>query len=212
MANFYSGAVDVFSDAMFAAPHPSTLQFLQQQIQAPTMVLEQFRDTFMNAAQSAYDAFHGSTAMRLARAALRGVENYWQANVILPLTTIGQLQHATPVMQRWVMAEPLVRERYFQQRVDGYQESYINVHGNAIGEDHYDYRRVMNGVVVFNEAPAEIEDHSWHATTWYEDLLPEDRELSIEEQDDILTTWQAVRDQILRGKEDPTSRWNSDLG
>lgn len=212
MANFHTGSVNVFTDAMFAQTHPATLQFLQQQLEAPTMVIDSMRQTFMSAAQNAFEAMHGSTAMRLARAALRGVENYWQANVIQPLYDIGAFQHATPVMQRWVMAEPLVRERYLQQRVDGYHDTYVNIHGTDVGPDHYDYRRVMNGVVVFDEETDNIEEQGWSATTYFDEIMPEDRELTIEEQDDILTTWQHVRDHILRGKEDPTSRWNAELG
>ena len=67
----------------------------------------------------------------------------------------------------------------------------------------------MNGVV--EEFVDEDGEDSWRVTSWCEDLLPDDRELDIVEQNDILNTWEAVEAILKRKKEDPTSRWGADL-
>ena len=120
------------------------------------------------------------------------------------LRTIGEVQHAPSSMIAMLMAEPTVRRMYHQQRVDGYSESYTDNQPGKVGEDHYDYRRVVNGVFMEEEG-------EWVATTYYEDLLPGTGELEFLDQVDILRTWEQMRIHLMRRKEDPTSRWNSSL-
>lgn len=115
---------------------------------------------------------------------LHTVENY-----ISPLTTVEQLQQATPVMQRWVMSHPEVRQLYLQQNIDGYSDSYHNVFGKGVGEDDYNYRRVMHGV---------LQDDGVHMYTkhYEEELIVGDRMLDHHEQVGILSTYDAI-DSIL---------------
>ena len=54
-------------------------------------------------------------------------------------------------------------------------------------------------------------DEGWTATTYYDELIDEDVELSLEEQVDIQMTWSEIQNLVRRKKEDPTSKWNSDL-
>ena len=104
-----------------------------------------------------------------------------------------------------IMAEPTLRRMYHQQQVDGYSENYVDVQPGKVGEDHYDYRRVTNGVFMQDE------DGEWSAKTYYEDLLEGSGEFDFLEQVDILRTWEQMRIQLAKRKDDPTSRWNSSL-
>ena len=113
-------------------------------------------------------------------------------------------------MQRWIMANPDVRKLYHEQRIDGYSDTYEDIHENSIGESHYDYRRVMNGIVVDNDD--EEADYGWSSVTYFEDLAEEDRELRIDEQYDILSSWHYLQRYLAVGKEDPTSLFNGDIG
>jgi len=105
-------------------------------------------------------------------------------NRIAPIDTLEDLQLASVMMQRWVMAQPTLRQAYLDQRVDGYNDTYVNVFGETTKEDHYDYRRVMNGVVV------DEGDHL--ASLYFEELYSNDRELTHDEQRYILSTWDVI--------------------
>ena len=59
-------------------------------------------------------------------------------------------------------------------------------HGNDIGEEHYDYRKVMSGVLQTVEDDEEIS----HRFKFYIDDLEEgDRPLSSVEKLDVVNTW-----------------------
>ena len=164
----------------------------------------------MSQARDMYERMSGSQAARMLRAVSRSVRNFWQIDDIRVLTDIDQFQHAAPKMQRWIMAEPTVRTLYHKQRLDGYSESYVDIDPQGIGESHYDYRRAMDGIVVVNE-DAKGNDPEYVADNYMDELLPEDADLTLEEQSDILLAWEHAKAHILRRKEDPTSRFNADL-
>lgn len=205
MANVIIGDDRMFSAAAFGQQDWRAQEFLSQQYENISGQLTSAGQQFFAAAQNIYEQLSGSQAMRMARAAGRKVRSLWNSDEIQKILDIAAMQHAPPVMQRWIMAEPTTRKLYHEQRLDGYQGTYIDTNPGDIGEDHYDYRRVMNGIVV------EDEDGAAYATTYYDDLL-EEIELTIEEQTDIIQTWDAVKAAIRKGSEDPTSRWAADLG
>lgn len=206
MAQLVEGGSSTFDALVYGYNvHPGTQQFLQSQVERPTDTLLEGSREFVNKAAELYDRFSGSTAMRMARAAKRAIGSLWQSDEIRPLTTIGEMQHAPLAMQRWIMANSWIRDQYHAQKIEGYAESYRDLWENDSGEDHYDWRRVMNGFVT------ESEEHGWTSTTYFEELLPDDYDLSLEEQVDIHDTWENVVAAIRRGREDPTSRWNAEL-
>lgn len=205
MAQIIDGGADLFDALAYGKPHPGTQQFIQSQLESFSNSVTDAGQRFYNNAMNLYERFSGSSAMRYANAARRNIGSIWQSDEIRQLTTIGDLQQAPLTMQRWIMAEPTVRQLYQQQRVEGYVDSYVDTHQGNIGEDHYDYRRVMQGIVVDDDKD------DWSATTYYDELLPEDQELLLEEQVDILVSWESVVQKLREGRSDPTSRWNSDL-
>lgn len=204
MAQFITGGADTFDALTYGQPHPGTLQFLENQFYGNTAQLTEASQRFMDSARGAFERFSSSSAIRMAKAARRAVGSLWENDDIRALTTIEELQWAKLPMQRWIMANPYVRKRFHQQTIEGYEGSFVDSYPDEIGEGHYDYHRVMDGVLV-------EEEDGWSATTYFDELLPDDVDLTIEEQEDILTTWQAVTAHIRAGGEDPTSRWNASL-
>lgn len=204
MATFVEGGDALFTSLAYAPPDPYSQQFVAAQMDAPTSNLNEMGRRFYSDVKDVYNRISGSHAMRIARAASRKVASLWGMDEVRSLQTTGELQHAPLKMQRWIMAQPKVRGWFYQQRLEGYESSYVDVHEGDVGEEHYDYRRVMNGVVVEN-------DDGWSATTYYDELIEGDIELSFEEQNDILNTWEWVASYLKPGNEDPTSKWNSEL-
>lgn len=205
MATIVEGDASLFNSLAYGGLHPQTQEYLQTQLEAPSPLLTQAGNTFFQNANALYDRLAGSTAIRMAKAARRAIGGIWQTDEIKTLSTIEEMQWAPLKMQRWIMASPFVRNLYHKQQIEGYSGSYIDPFPNEVGEEHYDYRRVMNGVVV------DTEDDGWSATTYLDDLLPDDEELTLEEQIDIMQTWELVKASIKKGGDDPTSRWNAEL-
>lgn len=203
-----TGGDEAFSSLAFGLQNPVNVQYFNNQIQQAKQALGstfgEFGNRFLNRAEELYDRFNNSRSMELARAALNQVRGIFQADVVRDLRTLSEFQIATPVMQRWVMTNPMVREMYHSQQCDGYSDTYVDTQPGMIGENHYDYRRVRNGIV-------DVTDEGWHVTTYAETLKEGDKELEFDEQVRILRTWENLENLLYQKLKDPTSVWNNDL-
>jgi uncharacterized protein YbaA (DUF1428 family) len=187
-------------------PHVGTMQYLQNQVSNISTTLTDAGKSFMSNTAELWDKFHGSAAIQSAAAALRRVGSIFQANIISPLFEIGSIQNAPLIMQRYIMAQPDIREAFHKQRIDGYSNDYVDMHPGVIGEDHYDYRRVMNGVIqIDNETGEEKTVH------YLDDSIGDDKDLRLDEQVDIMSTWDIVSSLMKYGERDPTDTYNGKL-
>lgn len=206
MANFITGGRDMFNAAVFGRVHQQTAEFFQGRQTSFFDSLAPAARAFHQEITSIYQGYDHAAATRLARAAVRKVRHLWDANVIRPYHTIDQFQHAAPVMQRWIMAEPTVRNLNMAQQCNGYAGDYVDADSRAkSGWQHYDYRRVTDGVFIDHD------EGGMAATSYYEDLLPGDRDLDFEEKADVMETWNALRHYLKRRVEDPTDPFNGSL-
>jgi hypothetical protein len=71
------------------------------------------------------------------------------------------------------------------------------LHGDGVGVQHYDWRRVMDGIATIN-------DDSVQFTQYVEDTR-DDAELTVFEKVDILRTWNVLQAELSAGEQDPTS-------
>lgn len=205
MAEVMFGGPEVFHAAVYGRSNPTVYDFIGRQAEHVSNNISQAAQQFFESARGIYEQMDHSKALRRAKAASRRVQNLWQRDGIQPLTTMAALQQAGVDMQRWVMAEPSLRELYNGQQCEGFHSTYIDTFPGTVGEDHYDYRRVMDGIVQENK------DFSWQATTYFEDPVPDDVELTLEDQHDIMTTWRFVQAAVTRGRDDPSSPSNEPL-
>lgn len=196
---------DVFQAMLHRNGSQATQDFYQHSQQSFSSVLNDVGQQFAQAATSIFKEAFDSSAMRLAKAAMRKVESIWMTDEIQSITSIGNLQHAPLTMQRWIMACPEVREVYHRQECDGYSDTYVDMEPGKVGEDHYDYRRVMDGTFRIDE------DGDWVVTQYFEELQPGDDHLSADEKLDIENTWDAIRNHMAAKKDDPTSMYNARL-
>jgi hypothetical protein len=205
MARIIEGDTATFNALVYGQVHPGTQQFLYQQYESPTAILTEAGARFVEYGREIHQRLADSRASQFVSAVQRAVGSIWQPNSIRLLESIGDFQWAPHSMQRVVMANPVVRQMYTQQRVEGYEGSYIDAYPGTIRDNHYDYQRVMNGLVVFNEKD------DWSATTYFEELEENDNELNLFEQTDVVDSWKHLEALLKQGKDDPTSRWNSSL-
>lgn len=207
MAGTYvEGGADIIDALGGGFLDDSTKEWFAQQSQTITQTLGQAGQAFFNRARDMYQTVSESQALQMLRNLRARNENVWSSNMIQPLRTLESLQTAGPIMQRWVMAQPDLRSRYLNQEVEGYGDSYVNYHGDRVGVEHYDYRKVMNAMVVIPED----DDDSWVCRNFFE-FVEDDRELTVHERLDILDTWDLVKHYLEDGGEDPTSLYGNAL-
>ena len=198
------GGPQMFSMLAYKEKHPSTLAFVRSQFENIGNALNEAGQQFYSGLQSVFEAANGSEAMLRARLAMQKVANVFQPDIVRSVFELNELQSSQFVMQRWIMANPTVRGLYHGQNCDGFSETYVDRFPGQVGEDHYDYRRVMHGMV------QDDTEHDWKATFYLDELLEGDRELGFDEQIAIQDTWQVVEAYLKRG-DDPTSPFGNRL-
>lgn len=207
MAQVFIGGDNEFNALVYGEKHPATIQYLQTQLYQPSVQLTAASQQFFADSQDLFERFNSAEALSLAQAAIRKVKGVFQPNSIRPLWELSELQNAPLVMQRWIMAQPDIRQAYHAQRLDGYADTYVDMHPGACGSAHYDWRRVNEGVL----QPVDHPDYDWQHTEYFDDLVEGDRHLSLEEKVDILSTWDMVQAFYRQGKDDPTSPFGGKL-
>lgn len=209
MARILDGGVDSFNALVRAENSDSARQYFQNQVEhlrgSMSNAIGSVSNTLVEKALGVYERINSSEALRYARAVSRQMVSVWDQDVIRPLRSTGELQTAKLQMQRWIMAQPDIRQRYHEQRCDGYSDQYVDLHEGKVGEQHYDYRRATNSLVLEDAEGNEF------STTYFEELVEGDRELDLMEQNDIMVSWEQVKIALKANSEDPTSRWNARL-
>ncbi len=195
---------DAFRLLAFGIPAQQTLDYVENQYQQLRTAAGNVANDFINGAYTLYQHYGGEEALRLAKATLRTASHFFQPDMIRPLSSIASIQQAPSTMQRWIMADPVVRNLYHHNQIEGYADSYLDWSPGVSGVGHKDYEKVVSGLVFMNEAQGE-EEPEWVSTTYIHTDEEEDPPLSFQEQLDIMTTWDAIRAMLGPGKEDPTS-------
>jgi len=206
MARFIEGDDESF-DYMFYGEQDRGLQsYFSERLERASSGLQRAGSEFLERARNMHERFYNSDAVRYARAAARIVESVWTSDEVRRIVDLKGLQTAKPRMQRWLMAEPTYRKLYNEGRAAGYGESYEDIDPGKLGEEHYDYRRVMSGMVVELDG-----DCDWESTTYDEDLHDENDRLMVDEQVDITESWHLMAHYAKLGKNDPGSRFDDEL-
>jgi hypothetical protein len=200
---FIEGGVDAFDALLYPEQNPNNDFYIQQQLNNFSQTLTHVGRQFIEGAKTVYEQLNSPEALRAAKAALRAARGYFTPNTIMYLDSLEAMQAAKSVMQRWIMAQPDVRDLYLAQRCAGYHDEYTNVFGNTRLDDNYDYRRVMDAIAV-------DDDDGWYVRYYPDDILDGDKELNFIEKVEILSTWDIVKMFVDAGK-DPTDPYGGSL-
>lgn len=192
------GATDAFDALAYGESHPGTVEFLRNQYDNVAGLITDAGRAFFDRSRQTFEHFNSNAALNFARKVVQKLAGSdISVDRISFLSDLQQLQKATLTMQRWNMANPVIRQRYLDQRLDGYSDTYINIHGTDIGWYHYDYRRAVEGL-----GWTDKEGHE-HWTQFDDELLDGDRRLMLSEQVDIKDTW-SIQNALLKFGDDST--------
>lgn len=202
-----AGGADAFDGLLYPPQNHNTTRFLQNELQKLQQLAssggEMLQGIYHTAMQK-WNEFQNGASARIAQAARRAVAaQIGDVFTIYPMLSLEMVQQASPIMQRWVMAMPDVRTLHHRNACSAYDGNFIDHYPGQSGMNHYDYRRVMDGVVVQTDTHA-------YSTTISEELYEGDPLLSFRQQVDILDTWEAMKQYIEMGY-DPTSPTNAKL-
>jgi hypothetical protein len=163
--------------------------YVQQQLQQMPMYASAYQERMYQSLQNSYSYLTDSAVKHDIVRSLRTAGVDLGENFIVELRTFEELQKANLTMQRWVMADPFVRQLYLDQNVDGYSDTYLNTSDKYVGERDYHYQLAMSGV------PVEL-DNGMTLTKFFhaeEDLRDGDRKLSHHEKIAVQRTWANAR-------------------
>ena len=147
MATFIDGDNSTFDMLVYGNRSFGSDQFIQNQRD----ILSTF--TSPNVAgffQRAFELEHAmveNRAYQMASASMRKIASVFQDDAIRCLTDLGEFQHAPASMRRFIMANPVVRNMWKEQRCDGYND-FSEYNQELDDEDNLDYCQVMDGVPV----------------------------------------------------------------
>lgn len=211
------GGIEEFDALAFGEPHPNSVKFFQSQYQDIVQNAQNFvgdlGKRFVQTATNIYQNYVSPEALARVRNILHHVKiNNDLVERITELIDIQQMQKANLTMQRWIMANPMVRSMYNEQKLDGYSDTYIDVEPNTCGLDNYDYRMATEGMLQITYDEKGEPDGTLIRQYFVEtELRGNDRLLAIDEKADILSTWDAIEAILKLGKKDPTSVVNGYL-
>ena len=187
--------------ALFGKPLRATQDYISSTVQNYVQSLGSSAVGFQNQIMNRFHEISNNVVLQQISNMRNRLNSVWQTNSIRPLTTIEAIQQAPVAMQRWVMAAPVIRASWNRDGCSGYDGKYIDVRPGGVGPSHYDYRRVMDGVV---------EGDSY--TNYREVLLNEEDVLGLLEKAAIRHTWSVINASIEDSSIDVTSPYNEMLG
>ena len=158
-------------------------------------------------AQALFNQYDGHQVIETAKDTMRAIYGVNGHDVIYMMTDLEQMQQAQPLMQMYIMANPMIADLYRQQRCDGYSSSYVDYYSQLDVRDNPYYVSATNGVVM--EPTADMgEDVEWYCDNF---VLDENTpQLSVGEQFDIINTYKSVEQQVKWGN-DPTNVLGGEL-
>lgn len=202
MANFFRGDDVSFDALIYGSGNRTADNFLQR-------LSSSFHNTVHEAAMPMFNSLVGtvfesvsvSKGLDSLRALGQKLNNVLNPNQVSILSTPMEMQLANAAMRRWVMACPEIRAAYSEGLIVGYDDLYENHHSEDAGNNHYDYRRVTNGI--YMERP-----DGYGRYQYWEDV-PDEDVLTFADQVDILVTWDNMKAHLFKGDVDPTSPYES---
>lgn len=188
---------DIGTRALFGKVDTHTQNYIFNNLQTYCSTLGTQLQGFADDIMQRYHNFYDYNLQMKINSLKNNMNNIWMTNSIKKLDNLHAIQQAPQIMIPYIMAHPFIRASYQRDGCYGYGDSYIDKHPIGVGEGHYDYRRVMNGVVDKGKYV------NYHEKLGLEDLL------NIFEKNNIRHTWKVIDGLIDNSNSDPTDPWGN---
>jgi len=148
---------------------------------------------FANKIKSIYGDMTDNTSILKAKSILSN-SNTFIKNDLIQYRNEDTIFNSGMLNRRYIMAEPTINNMYYHNRVDGWQDMFINNESNSEPELRDDYRNVMDGIGVFTDEGMTVTSYS----------SENENELTLDEQYTVLGLWDTAMGLIDEGI-DPTN-------
>lgn len=197
--NVINGNDMAMNALVYKQPDLNVLEYVTNNLNKVVDKVNEYGQAFVDMAVNAYNKFNSDHALNYNKLVLQSAGVHLDPNTIyyVPVENLGL---ANNIMQRYIIAQPEMNTLYKKEMCYGYQDSYVVLEEGMYGKDNIEYRRVMDGVLEFEDTE-EGEGYVTYYVQDDEDIYPE--ELSRLDKISILDTWNSVDISIGKGI-DPT--------
>lgn len=195
----------LFGKGLFGTLSHNTVNYLQNQIQSLAATGTEYAQKIYNRSMEIFNEINSDAAVMAAEAVLTQVESLMGQDMIEPLLTLEHLQAARPIMQGHIMTHPRLRQMWYDGKIEGYSDTYVDPEPGKIGHEMQAFRDLMNGVLQPHET------QSYQYNLYFDRSDNPDDFLSIRKLAAIVDSQDAALDEIEKGEQDPTSQYGASL-
>jgi hypothetical protein len=195
----------LFGKGLFGTLSQNTVSYLQSQIQTLAATGSEYGQKIYDRSMAVFDAINSEAVVLAAEAVLTQIESMTGQDMIESLTTISQLQSAQSQMQGWLMTSPVLRQAWYDGKIDGFSDTYVDPEPGRIGHEQQAYRHLMNGVFVPHE------EASYQYNLYFDRASDPDQMLTLRQLAAIVESQDAAERALEAGEQDPTSQYGASL-
>lgn len=195
----------LYGKGLFGTLSQNTVSYLQGQISNLANAGSAMGQKLYERSMEIFNAINSDQAVMAAEAVLMQVESMTGQDIIQPLLTIPQLQAAGSVMQNLIMADPTIRQAWYDGKCEGYSDTYVDPEPGRVGHEQEVYRQLMNGVLVPHET------QSWQFSLYGDRQNDVDSRYTIRQLAAVFDSQEVARDALEAGEQDPVSQYGASL-
>jgi virulence-associated protein VapD len=195
----------VFGKGLFGTLSQNTVNYLQGQIASLANAGSEYGKKVYERSIALFNEINSDAAVMAAEAVLSQIESMKGQDIIERLMTVQQLQAAQPIMQGYIMTDPFIRQAWYDGKIEGYSDTYIDPEPGLIGHEQKAYRDLNNGVFQPHE------EASYQYSLYYDRTSESDKVLSIRKLAAIVDSQESAVNAIHAGGQDPTSQYGASL-
>lgn len=185
-----------FDAMLYGVPSQASLNYFRNEYNSVMQQANNFvgdlGKQFLQAATNVYNNYVSPIAISSIKNILKTADTVIsQYDGIRVCTDVHDFTQASFTMQRFIMAEPGIRRAWQMNQNDGFMDTYFSAEPDFIADEHHDYRRVKDGHVdLIYDEDGKVDGYRYRTYYVGFETDPNDIELSAEERDDILLTWE----------------------
>jgi len=148
--NVIDGGDNALNAMLYPPPDERLLNYFQDNLARAVDTFTGISDSFVSNVSAMYDQFNNSALLNATKALIHGTGGHVNQDVVYPVE-MYQMGEANLAMQQYIIANPVVNKLYNDNMCNGFEDTYYDYEPGVTGKERYDYQRVMDGVVQFED-------------------------------------------------------------
>lgn len=206
VTNITAGASEATFQALtFGVPARETFDYFDQMNVSFNQNLSMEARNHFAEVEQFYKVITIDDAMGALENLRSGLDNLALPNRIIPLRTLDELQHAPDAMLPWLMANPMARNLFENNQIEGYGDRFLDLYDDVLGDTTPLYQAAVHGV------RREFGEDDFRMEIFAEISSEPSLQIDMSEQLSILNSWDSLEYHLKAGDRDPTSPFNGKM-